>query len=468
VQDLRRLEQEYEDKLETFRENWPGMVVLREQIAEQRRLVEGFWEQEARIAQDGARADYQTALRQEQALDREIAQLRESLLENSSDSTRYSTLQIELSQRRDLLQQLMQAQSQTEVASGLQGDRESRVRVVDEALVPGRPADPSLRNSAGIGLMGGLMVGLAMALLLEVLDRTIKSTAEAERLLGLPVLATIPDLADEGRSGRYGRGGYGYGYGAGEKGGGRRKGWLDRGKPEAQSIELVPHTRPRLAVSETYRALRTSLLLSSAMDLKKIAVTSAGAGEGKTATSANLSVVLAQLGGRVLLIDADLRKPRVHEVLGVSKRVGLVNYLTGTAQADQIIQRTKVPELFVIPAGPTPPNPSELLGSKRMVELLDWVSEHFAYIVVDTPPVLAVTDATIVGTIVDGVVLCVRAGKVTREEARACRDRLGRSDVRALGIVLNAHHAAGAGYRKSQHYYAAYGEAEEQEAGSAA
>lgn len=467
VEELRRLEREYQEKGETFRENWPGMVDLKERIAEQRRAVETYWSQEARIVVDGARADYQTALRQEQALEREIDQLRESLLKNSSDSTRYTTLQIELSQRRDLLQQLMQAQSQTEVASGLQGDRESRVRVVDEALVPGRPADPSLEKSAGVGLAGGLAFGLAIALLLEVLDRTIKSTAEAERLLELPVLASVPDISAESGLRRYGRGyGYGYGYGAGKAA--KKKGWLERRKRAPQGIELVPHLRPRLAVSETYRSLRTSLLLSSAGELRKIAVTSAGAGEGKTATSANLAVVLAQLGGRVLLIDADLRKARIHEVLGVSNRNGLVNYLTGTAQPSQIIQHTKVPELFVLPAGPAPPNPSELLGSSRMEELLGWVGEHFAYIVIDTPPVLAVTDATVVGSMVDGVVLCVRAGKVTREEARTCRDRLQRSEVKCLGLVLNAHQPSGMGYRKSQHYYAAYGEGADQESGSAA
>jgi capsular exopolysaccharide synthesis family protein len=476
LEELRRLEREYQIELETFRENYPGMIERREKIETQRREVDALVEQEAALVLDGVRVDYESALRQERALEQEYGRVNEGLAINSSDSARYSTLQIELSKRRELIEQLLEIQSQTQVAVGLQSDRQSNIRVVDEALVPGRPAQPSLRRSASVGVAGGLALGIAIALLLEVLDRTIKSAGEAERLLGLPVLAVIPDLADEGRLGRYRRYGYGYGYGygqgpEGESAEGRsakKPRWMERKKTELPRIELVPHTRPRLAVSETYRALRTSLLLASAADLRKIAVTSASAGEGKTATSVNVSVVMAQLGGRVLLIDADLRKPRVHDVFGISKRVGLVNYLTGQAPVDQLVQRTDVPGLFVIPAGPTPPNPSELLGSSRMSELLEGALEHYNYVIVDTPPVLAVTDATVVGSIVDGVVLCLRAGRVTREEARACRDRLSRAEVKVLGVVLNAHHEVEAGYRKAQHYYAAYGEASDRETGSAA
>ncbi len=233
----------------------------------------------------------------------------------------------------------------------------------------------------------------------------------------------------------------------------------------------MPHERPRTPISEAYRGLRTALLLSSADELKVIAVTSAEAGEGKTATASNLAVVLAQLGRQVLIVDCDLRKPRLHQVFRVSNRYGLVNQLTSAMDPEPIFP-TEVPNLWITPSGPIPPNPSELLSSDRMREWLRSVRGRFDFVVIDTPPALAVTDATIVGLLADGVVLTLRCGKVTREEARHCRDRLRQSGIKILGAVLNRYRslqggAAGKRYR----YYEAYAaEADEKEtkAGSAA
>jgi capsular exopolysaccharide synthesis family protein len=307
---------------------------------------------------------------------------------------------------------------------------------------------------------------------LQFLDRSIKNADELERILGVPVLAVIPDVSEEGRGTDYGYQ-YAYTYG-GDEGRSRSraaspKRWLEKKAPaEKMAIELLPHTRPRLAVSEAYRALRTALLLSSAEELKVLAVTSVESSEGKTATATNLAVVLAQLGRRVVLIDGDLRKPRLHKVFGVSNRTGLVSYLT-TGSEDGVYHRTEVGGLFLLPSGPIPPNPSELLASERMRELMARLRESFDYVVIDTPPTLAVTDATIAGTLADGVVLCVRSGRVDRREAVRALDRLTLSDIKVLGAVLNAHAAGGAGggYR----YYRAYMQSEQDEqaeAGSAA
>jgi capsular exopolysaccharide synthesis family protein len=269
-------------------------------------------------------------------------------------------------------------------------------------------------------------------------------------------------------SGRPGRGGYGYGYGYGE----RRK-RKSRGGPRAlldgrdvdarpDHIELVPHDRPRLSVSEAYRGLRTALLLSSAEELRVVSVTSAGSGEGKTATSTNLAVVMAQLGRRILLIDGDLRKPRIHEVFGISNRSGLVNILAGGEDPNRVTVRAAVTNLHIVPSGPIPPNPSELLASDRMRELLRRARSQFDLVIIDTPPVLAVTDATVIGSQSDGVVLCLRAGKVLRQDARTCRDRLLMNDVKILGTVLNRHRETTGSGRKYYYYeaYAAEAEAE--------
>src|SRR6185295_12018583 len=252
------------------------------------------------------------------------------------------------------------------------------------------------------------------------------------RRLGLPTLAVIQDLSEAGKT--YGYSAYGYGYGAGGAEADKPRVRPTRTAPASLlekkkgspvpvgQIELVPHERPRTLISESYRSLRTALLLSTARELRVVAVTSAVAGEGKTATAANLAVVLAQLGRQVLIVDCDLRKPRLHQVFNVSNRLGLVNQLTAAVEPEVFLP-TEVPNLWVTPSGPIPPNPSELLSSDRMRDWLKSVRSRFDFVVIDTPPALAVTDATDVGMLVDGVVLTLRSGKVTREEARLCRDR---------------------------------------------
>ena len=440
-----RLEREYETRLQTLKEAHPQMVDMKAQIENGRRHLETVVEREAQRALADAQAAYQTALRQEQALAGEIETLKDQALDQSSAAVKFNNLQVEVETRRELLDELLRKQSETDVAARLQTNRESNVRVVDEALVPGAPFRPSLRANLMGGSAAGLALGIGLALLLQFLDRSIKRTDEVESLLGLPVLATVPDLSDEGRQTAY----RAYGRSAATR--------VERRTDAATAIELVPHARPRMAVSETYRALRTALLLSTTEQLDVITVTSATAGEGKTVTAANLAVVLAQLGKRVLLIDADLRKPRLHSVFQVSNRTGLVSCLTAGMALDQAAHPTDVNDLWVCPSGPIPPNPSELLSSQRMQELLAGARESFDFVIVDTPPVLAVTDAILVGAMSCGVVLCLRAGRVLREEARACRDRLERADVKIFGAVLNGFRRHDVGLGKSYpHYYEAY------------
>jgi capsular exopolysaccharide synthesis family protein len=379
----------------------------------------------------------------------------------------------------------MRKQSETDVAVRLQDTRQSNVRVIDKALIPGGPFRPSLRQDLSYGLLLGLLAGIAIAVLIEFTDRTIKSPEEVERRLGLPPLAVIHDVAEIGKA--YGYAGYGYGYAYGEPPADEKpvRSRPTRTVPEKRlarqkkkdaaataaalpsQIEMVPHERPRTLISEAYRSLRTALLLSSARELKTVAVTSAVAGEGKTATAVNLAIVLAQLGRQVLIVDCDLRKPRLHQVLRISNRFGLVNHLTTTGEPEPIFP-TEVPNLWATPSGPIPPNPSELLASDRMRDWLRAMRARFDFVVLDTPPALAVTDATIVGRLVDGVVLTLRSGKVTREEARICRDRLLKTGIKILGAVLNRYRSLPA-VGKRYKYYESYGaEESEPKAGSAA
>jgi len=478
------LQRDYDTKLKTYKPDFPEMVTLKAEIEKSQQHINDVVKELTEKARNAAAASYQTALRQEQSLDGELTTLKGQAIDQNSAAVGFTNLKVEIQTRRDLLNELMHKQSETEVAVRLQDTRQSNIRIIDKALVPGGPFRPSLRQDVTYGLLLGLLAGLGLAVLIELMDRTVKSPEEVERRLGLPPLAVIHDVTEMGKAYGY-AGGYGYGYGYGETDAGekpavvrparttaekradrreRKKAAAAAGAPQ---IELVPHERPRTLISEAYRSLRTGLLLSSARELKTVAVTSAMAGEGKTATAVNLAIVLAQLGRQVLIVDCDLRKPRLHQVLRVSNRHGLVNQLTATGE--EAIFPTEVPNLWITPSGPIPPNPSELLSSDRMRDWLRTMRSRFDFVVLDTPPALAVTDATVVGLLVDGVVLTLRSGKVTREEARICRDRLRQAGVKILGAVLNRYRSLQTGLGKRYKYYEAYGaEESEPKAGSAA
>ncbi len=451
TQELLRKEREYEVKLQTYKPDWPEMVELQGEIERGRRSLAEAVADEADRVRRAAYAELQTAIRQEQSLANEIERVKQEAADLGAVSVEYKNLGMEVENERKLLDQLLQRLSETGVSASLTSTRESNVRVVDRALVPGAPFRPSLENNLTVGGSAGMMLGIGLVLLLHLLDRTVKSAAELERLLELPVLAVIPDMSESGRS-------YGYGYGYGRR---RRK----KGKPESggagdsrpTTIELVPESRPRIGVSEAYRALRTALLLSTAGGLRTVTITSAEVAEGKTATAVNLAVVMAQLGRKVLLVDADLRKARLHRVLKVSNRVGLVNFLTEGGQLERCLHATAVPNLTLCPSGPHPPNPSELLASDPMLDFVQEARQRFDFVIIDSPPVLAVTDAILTGKLSDGVLLCFRAGKVLREEARSCRDRLRMANVRILGMLLNRYQPRrGRGADRRYYYYASY------------
>jgi succinoglycan biosynthesis transport protein ExoP len=488
----RKKESEYESKLKTFKPEFPAMVALKSEIDKGQQRLNGAIDEVVETAKKSALGAYQGALRQEQSLETEIGKLKSDAMDQNSEAVVYNNLAVEIKTRRDLLNELMRKHSENDVQARLQDTRDSNVHIVDHALVPGGPFQPSLRKDLSYGLLLGLLLGVGSSLLIEFMDRTMKSPEELERRLALPTLAVIQDIYEAGRLYGYERYGYGaYGAEGGTagsapapspvaarvrpaKGRSAPAEWLEKKRAPTSTapaqIELVPHERPRTPISEAYRSLRTALLLSSARELRLIALTSAVAGEGKTATASNLAIVLAQLGRPVLIVDCDLRKPRLHQVFKTSNQVGLVSHLTATAELDSIFLPTVVPNLWVTPSGPIPPNPSELLSSDRMREFLKTVRGRFDYVIIDTPPALAVTDATLVGVLADGVILTLRSGKVTREEARLCRDRLLQADIKILGCVLNRYQATQAGMYKRYRSYELYAAAPEStpKAGSAA
>ncbi len=218
---------------------------------------------------------------------------------------------------------------------------------------------------------------------------------------------------------------------------------------ESTQRKIVSHYDPKSPIAEQYRTIRTNIQFSAAESgMQTILVTSAGPGEGKSTTVANLSIVMAQQGNRVLLVDADMRKPTVHYTFRVDNLEGLTNVLTGQLETKDAISKTEIPDLSVMTCGPIPPNPSELLGSRRMSQLLEELMTDYDYILFDTPPVLAVADAQILANQCDGSVLVVSSGKTDRQGAVKAKEQLTQARAKLLGAVLN-----GKPKRDNQYYY---------------
>lgn len=218
---------------------------------------------------------------------------------------------------------------------------------------------------------------------------------------------------------------------------------------QLQNRSLISMSSPKSPIAEQFRTIRTNIQFTSVdEEVKTIIVTSAGPAEGKSTTTANLAVVFAQQGKRVLLIDADLRKPTVHYTFRKENHVGLSNVLTRQATLDEAVQTTSQDNLYVLPSGPIPPNPSELLGSKGMQSMLQLAKNEYDVIILDSPPVLVVTDAQVLSNITDGVVLVVSAGKTEVESAKKAKELLDSAKAKILGVVLNNKKV-----QDSQYYY---------------
>ncbi|HEV2722761.1 MAG TPA: polysaccharide biosynthesis tyrosine autokinase [Thermoanaerobaculia bacterium] len=360
----------------------------------------------------------------------------------------YADLQKTLEGKQALLERLFKQQNETEVTARLRGSETSNVHWVDHANLPGSRFNVTMKKNLQSALPLGVILGLAAIFFLEYMDRSIKTAEELERVTKFASLGVIPAAASVGR-------GYGY-YGSGMRSSGSGKLRAVQPLPEQSGIDLLPHLDSRSPISEAYRAFRTSLLLASANSPKIIVITSTFAKEGKTTTSINLATVLAQMGKPVLLVDADLRRPRLQKVFKGKMNLGLVNYLAANIPLEDVIQETSVPNLSVVLSGPNPPNPSELLASDRMKALIHEVRSKFAYVIFDSPPVLAVTDAVVLAANADGVVLCVHGGQTPRDLVLRSSERLRQSNIPVLGAILNNLDLQQYGYTYKKSYYDYY------------
>ncbi|HYH08065.1 MAG TPA: polysaccharide biosynthesis tyrosine autokinase [Thermoanaerobaculia bacterium] len=447
TEELTKLQREYSDRLSVLKAGHPEMQRLSQTIEQTRSARNRAISQAKSKAIEAARAELNAANARLSSVRSAYAAQRGEAQQLNVDSARALDLRTAVEAKQSMLASLQKQLSETQVAARLNGGASSNIHLIDSALLPGGRFNLSMQRNMQNAFPLGLILGFAAIFFLEYMDRSIKTQEELERVTHFAPLGVIPAASSMG-SRQYG---YGNGYGrttprlraadAGEKNGG---------------VELIPHTDARSPVSEAYRALRTSLLLASANSPKVIVITSSFAREGKTTTSVNLATVLSQMGKPVLLVDADLRRPRLQKVFTGKMNLGLVNYLAANIPLDDIIQGTEVPNLAVVLSGPIPPNPSELLASDRMKHLIEEVRGKFAYVIFDSPPVLAVTDAVVLAAGADGVVLCVHGGQTPREHVQRSAERLRQANIPVLGAILNNLDLSQYGYTYRKSYYDYY------------
>jgi polysaccharide biosynthesis transport protein len=396
-----------------FGPSYPKLAQLNSQLKE----IEVQIQAEMKKVAAKVRGQYMTALQRENMLRDAMEKQKQEANKLNESAIEYTLLKRDAETYRTLYEGLLQKLKEAGVSAGL---KSNNFRIIDTARPPSYPIEPNIPRNLGFAVMLGLATGVGLAFLLEGLDNTIRTTEQAQMISGLAPLGMIPLGSKSARDGP------------------NAKRLVIASSKEA--VELVTQVRPQSQMAESYRALRTSLLLSNlGSPPKVIMVTSALPQEGKTTTSINTAVVLAQKGVRVLLMDADLRRPSIHKTLGMGPRSGLSNVLTGSTKLDQAITRSAIlPNLFVLPAGTPPPNPAELLASSNIRDVLAQLREQYDHIVVDTPPSLSVTDAVVLSQRADAVVLVIRCGQTTKQALRRARDILSRVNAKVVGVLLNA------------------------------
>ena len=358
--------------------------------------------------------DYQAALANERSLQASLDQQRAEAQELNRAAIQYGVLQRDATSNQSMFTGLLERSRETGISGEL---KTSNIRVVDQAETPRRPASPNKVRNLSLALFGGTLLGLGLAFFFEYLDSHIKQPDEIKTHLGLSFLGMIPSFDPK----------------------------------ETTGPPLIGNGMPN-EFSEAFRAIRTNVLFSSAdAGSKSILVTSTGPGEGKSVVSANVAMSLAVAGQRVLLIDADMRRPKTHELFGIPLEPGLSNVMVGDAKASEAVKRTLTPNLWLLTAGKNPPNPAELLGSKRFKDFMETLGQHFDWVIIDSPPVMAVTDASIIAHSATGVVFVVAAEMTSRGPAKAALEQLDSAKAKYVGGILNR-----VDVRRNPYYYARY------------
>ncbi len=377
------------------------------------------------------RNEYRVTLAKESSLKTALAKQKKESLDLNQKAIQYGVLKRETESARNMYAVLIKRFKETTLTEDM---RAGNIRVIDRAEVPEHQVKPRKKLNILLAVIIGLVTGIGLTFFLEYLDNTIKIPEDVKQHLKIPYLGPVPLFESE-----------------------------KEGNPgETMGPDLVSFHLPKSTASESFRGIRTSILLSSAEVAPQIIlVTSAGPREGKTVTAANIAVTMAQSDNKVIILDCDMRRPKIHKLFGISREHGLSNFLASSSDVEGATVSTGIPNLDVMPCGPIPPNASEILGSKRMVTLLNTLRKRYTRIIIDSPPSTAVTDAVVLSKSVDGVILVIRAGETIRQMAKNGVVQFEAVGAPILGAILNAVDLGRDSYYYYQYYYYYYGEDQE-------
>ena len=405
-----QLEDEYQLNNKVFLPEYPKMAQLRTQIeAIDRQIAD-----ESRSIAQSIEIAYEAARREKDSLAQRLAESRTALLDIRDQTADYNALKREHTALLSVYDGLMTRIKETGIIADVGANN---VAILDLAAVPTQPYTPNLRENLLRALVAGLVIGLLLIVLVEKMDDSVKTTEEAERLLGVPLLGGFPYL-----------------------GGGHAS-------DEKDALEMAVLSDPKSPLAEAARSLRTTLFFAAAGGTPKVLhVTSASPGEGKSVASFTTALAFARGGATVLCIDADLRNPSLHRIFDLPNRQGLSTFLVTDIQPAEITQTTDHPGLFVLPSGPLPPNPVELLSSPKMIDLIKLAAQRFDYVFIDGPPMLGLADAPVLASVAGATLFIVEPGKTRKAALLDSAKRLRGSQARVIGTVFQKMGRAGAGY----------------------
>jgi capsular exopolysaccharide synthesis family protein len=435
-------------------EEWPEVKEINQQIAVIEKQVEDARRRATSTVLTNLETRYKQALAREQSLRTAFNQQRGETLTQNEAAVNYRIIQQEIATNKNLLDGLLQRSKENDVELAGTGNN---IRVKEYALMPLVPVGPKRLLAVSLAFVLALAFGIFLALFLEYLDDTVRSSEDVETMLRLPTLAVIPSMGAFAKRRLFPA---------------RRalQSINGNGNGDAHNELLIVNNDTRSALAEAYRHLRTSILLSTpGRAPKSLLVTSSLPSEGKTTTTLNTAASLAQTSENVLLIDADMRRPRLHTLLGLSNGRGLSTILSSRmseAEILSIIQHHEGSGLYLLPSGSIPPNPAELLGSEQMRSLIKTLEESFTHVVIDSPPIASFTDGVLISSLVDGVLLVVHGGKTARSVVRRSRQLLHDVGAKTFGVVLNKVSFASPDYYYYYHHYQTQGYYGGEEVGS--
>jgi succinoglycan biosynthesis transport protein ExoP len=437
---LAELKQKRAELLVENTEKWPAVKEIDKQIAVIEKQMRDTRTRAISVVTTNLSTRYRQALATEEALRKAYDQQRAETLTQNEAAVNYRIIQQEIETNKSLLDGLLQRTKENDV---IMAGTPNNIRVVDYAIAQKRAVEPKRTRIVGLAFLFSLGFGVGLAFLIEYLDDSVRSTEDVENFLHLPSVAVIPQIG-KAKAKRL-------------LSPARKNALASSNGNGARQDVLLTNIEKHSALAEAYRHLRTSILLSTAgRPPRTLLVTSSLPSEGKTTTAVNTALSLAQTGAKVLIIDADMRRPRVHSIFNISNDRGLSALLSREASDTEVSEAFQVNEesgMFILTAGPSPPNPAELIGSEQMLKLIRTVTLNFTHVIIDSPPIAAFTDGVLIASMVEGVLLVVHSGKASRKVIGRARKLLQDVGARIIGVVLNNVEAAGS---NSDYYYHGY------------